>query len=666
MDFERVNLAPFFVLGIAGLGLVFWLCERRRLKLIDAVCPLDRAAQILPAWRQWAAKGRAVAFLTGLSLLAVALLKPYDGLELREISRKGVDIYLLVDLSESMRAQDIRPSRMERARREIKDFLHLLHGDRVGLIGFAGEAFVFVPLTSDYAAYALFLDELSPDAIPVQGTDIKGAISKAMESFRKLSKASGKAMILITDGEDSVGLDSSITERMRADGIKSFVMGIGTPEGAPIPLPEGGYKADASGHVVLTRLNEAVLQDLALQTGGGYVRSVSGDLDLDQIYRRGIKAAFTDEALATTQKKLPHYQFQIFLLVALGAFIVESLIGNRKRAKVSLNSESVKSLALLFLIFLARPALAINPFDLEKAGEAFEAKDYKGSAQIYRELLAKEPGDARLAFNLGDTLYQEKKYAEAAAAYKQALNAADPLVRQQALYNLGNTAFREEKLEDALGYYEKALAMDEKYQKAQLNYDFVKKKLEQKQQDEQKKDQQDESKQDQEKQQDEQKQDEQKSDEQKDEQQKNEQKKDGEGYEQKKDEGQEQDKSDGGEPKEKNEGEGKDSEQKDKKPETSEGKDKPDDQQSGEGDKPSEDQEKPSESKAEKNNGSATPENGKQNEGMGQQGQGSTQGTYDQQADQWLESIGDEPGKALKMLIERQTPARAKKMEKDW
>lgn len=649
MDFELVNLAPFFALVIVLLGVVFWLCERRRLKLIEAVCPLERAAQILPAWRPWAAKARAITFLLGLSFLAVALLKPYDGLELREISRKGVDIYLLVDLSESMWAQDIRPSRMERARREIKDLLHLLHGDRVGLIGFAGDAFVFVPLTSDYEAYALFLDELSPEAIPVQGTDIKGAISKAMESFRKLSKASGKAMILITDGEDSVGLDPSITEKMRADGIKSYVMGIGTPEGAPIPLPEGGYKTDSAGNVVLSRLNESALQDLALQTGGGYVRSVSGDLDLDQIYRRGIKATFADEALATTQKKLPHYQFQIFLFAALIAFVLESLIGNRKRIKGQKNSTVVKVLIPLWLIFFAKPAFALNPFDLEKAEQAFAAKDYKAAAQFYRDLMLKDPLDARFAFNLGDVLYQDKKYADAEAAYKQALNAQDPLIRKGALYNLGNTAFREEKLEEALGYYEKALAMDGKYQKAQLNHDFVQKQLEQKKQEQKDKEQQD-------KQQDQKKSDEQKKDE---------PKKEDEGDEQKKDEGQEQDKNDGGEPKDKNEGEGKDGEEKNDKPKDAEGQDKSDENESGEGEKPGEEK-KSDDQVQEKNNGSATPGDDTKKDGPDNQGEGNAAGAFDQKADQWLESIGDEPGKALKMLIQRQTPARAKKLEKDW
>lgn len=316
----------FWLLPVCFLCFLYF--EKKRRRILFCFLEKQELKKRLPDYSLLAPSFQIVFFLLTLFFLCLALLKPYSGYELKEIKREGVDLYVLVDLSPSMKAEDIKPNRLTRAKYELQDFLKLLTGDRVGLIGFSGEAFVFVPLTTDYNAFSLFLKELDSSLIPVAGTDIYSAIKKAVDSFEK-QPSSEKTIILITDGEDSVGLDESMIADIKAMGVKVFAVGIGTEEGAPVPLEEGQYKKE-NGKVVLSKLNEKELQNLALATGGGYVRSSGGNLDLEKIYDQGIKGSFRKTETGTIQKKLPHYRFQTFLVLALIFLALEMLTTNKK------------------------------------------------------------------------------------------------------------------------------------------------------------------------------------------------------------------------------------------------------------------------------------------------------------------------------------------------
>ena len=232
---------------------------------------------------------------------AVALAGPKYGYRWQEIRQQGVDIIIALDCSRSMTAADIQPTRLERAKREVFDLLAMLQGDRVGLVAFAGTAFLQCPLTLDYDAFNLFLNALSPDYLPVGGTDITGALATALDSFDPKS-ASDKAVILITDGENTGdGEPLKAAETLKEKKIKLFCIGVGGSDGVPIPEPAGGFKKDRSGQIVLSRLDENTLKKMAVVTGGTYVRSVAGDMDLDAIYtdeiRRTMEAA--DRLLGT-------------------------------------------------------------------------------------------------------------------------------------------------------------------------------------------------------------------------------------------------------------------------------------------------------------------------------------------------------------------------------
>ena len=285
------------------------------------------------------AKYKRVGFFKGILLLTVvalilfALAGPQWGSHYQEVSQKGVDIMLLVDVSPSMLVADIEPNRLERARREILDFLRVVQGDRVGLVAFSGVAFVQCPLTLDYGALELFLGALQPGLVPVPGTDMGGAIDTGLSSFDFKSETD-KVMVLITDGEDNEGKGLAAAEKAQAKGVKIFVFGMGDPSGGPIPAGSdtGGFKKDDGGKVILSKLEEGSLRDIAIKTGGTYVRSVAGDLDLDVLYFDGIKSVTEAQTLKSGKIRVFEERFAIFVLAAFFFLLIEGLIAERKTA----------------------------------------------------------------------------------------------------------------------------------------------------------------------------------------------------------------------------------------------------------------------------------------------------------------------------------------------
>lgn len=272
--------------------------------------------------------------LIALGLMLFALAGPRWGSHFQEVSQKGVDIMILVDVSRSMLVEDIEPNRLERARREILDFLRVVQGDRVGLVAFSGAAFVQCPLTFDYGALEMFLNQLKPDFIPVPGTDLGAAIETGVSSF-DFESETDKVMLVITDGEDNEEEGIDAAENAAAKGVKIFVFGMGETTGGPIPSAEGkgGFKKDEGGRLVLSKLEEEGLRHIASVTGGTYVRSVAGDLDLDILYFEGIKARTKAETLKSGKIKVYEERFSIFLLGALLLLLLEDVIVERKSRK---------------------------------------------------------------------------------------------------------------------------------------------------------------------------------------------------------------------------------------------------------------------------------------------------------------------------------------------
>jgi len=315
-----------------ALALFFLWSLRRRERLLGAFAAPGLLERLITGVSRPRRALKAGLLVFGLTAGVLALADVKVGFVWEEVRRRGVDVVVALDVSDSMLVRDSGTgeelSRLERARREISDLLSALRGDRIALVAFAGTAFLELPLTLDYGAAHLFLDSLDPDLIPVKGTAIGEAIRKSVEAFEESSQES-RAIILITDGEDHAGEALEEARRAAQAGVRIFAIGIGRDQGAPIPDPAGGFRRDRSGEVILSKLDEPTLQQIALETGGRYVRSVTGDVDLEEIYLQGIKATLQDRELGTARRQRWKDRFQWLVALAAAALMIEPLISDR-------------------------------------------------------------------------------------------------------------------------------------------------------------------------------------------------------------------------------------------------------------------------------------------------------------------------------------------------
>jgi Ca-activated chloride channel family protein len=317
-----------WLLPLAGVALA--VCGRQKKKAMERFADPELLARLTGQDLKRRRFFKGLFLLTALALMLFALAGPRWGSHYQEVSQKGVDIMILVDVSASMGVEDIKPDRLERARREILDFLSVVQGDRVGLVAFSGAAFVQCPLTLDYGAVEMFLGQLEPDLIPVPGTDLGAAIETGLSSF-DFKEETDKVILLITDGEDNEGKGLDAARKAAEKGVKVFVFGMGETSGGPIPAGDGkgGFKKDKEGKLILSRLEEESLRRIASATGGTYARSVAGDLDLDILYFDGIKSRTEAQTLKSGKIKVYEERFPIFLLAALVFLVLENLLPER-------------------------------------------------------------------------------------------------------------------------------------------------------------------------------------------------------------------------------------------------------------------------------------------------------------------------------------------------
>jgi Ca-activated chloride channel family protein len=477
----------FFIWVIPVLALAYWYGGRRRGKILEAFALRQGLTRIIPQGLDRRRRWRAVLVLAACGLLVTALAGPQYGFRWQEIERKGVDIVIALDCSRSMLASDIQPTRLDRAKREIYDLLTMLQGDRVGLVAFSGTAFLQCPLTIDYTAFYLFLDVLTPEYLPLGGSDLAAAVSVSQQAFDPQSKAD-RAIILITDGENTGSGDPmKVAEAAREAGIKLFCIGVGSHDGVPIPASDGGFKKDARGQIVLSRLDEPLLTRMATGTGGAYVRSVAGDMDLEAVYTDQIRAQMGGTTVESSRKKVWADRYQWPLTVAVLLLMCSRWIPLLKKSAV----------ALLMAAAMLWPVPPVFAGSGQKGYEAYQAEKFDDAIKHFTKAQVQEPNDPAVLYNLGNTLYKKQDFAGAAEHYRQAMPHASDALKSRLLYNLGNTAYRQGALQEAIENYEAALQMTPDDRQAQENLSFVKQQLQQQKQQQQQGDSQQDSKRDQ-------------------------------------------------------------------------------------------------------------------------------------------------------------------------
>jgi Ca-activated chloride channel family protein len=258
--------------------------------------------------------------------MVFALVRPQFGLKMQEIERKGIDVMIALDVSESMLAEDVAPNRLDRAKHEIGKFIDLLKGDRIGIVVFAGESFIQCPLTLDYGAAKMFLDVVTTDWIQLQGTALGDAIKQSVAAFRTEDKKH-RVLVLLSDGEDHEGDPVAAAKNAASEGVKIYTVGIGSESGVPIPTQKTGgnvvYKKDNAGNLVMTKLNPQILEEIAHEGEGKYFNA-GVNLDLSQIYNEIAKMEKKD--LGMNKLALYEEKYQIFLFIALILLILEFII----------------------------------------------------------------------------------------------------------------------------------------------------------------------------------------------------------------------------------------------------------------------------------------------------------------------------------------------------
>jgi Ca-activated chloride channel homolog len=305
------------------LAVVFWFFWRWRKQAIGRFAESHLAPLLMPEASRWKHRLKFGLVLLALAFLIVGAANPQWGSKREKVKRKSVDVLIALDISNSMYAQDIAPSRLERAKKFAENLVEKLKGERIGLVFFAGSAYLQMPVTTDYAAAEIFLRSASPELAASQGTAIGEAIGVARRAFQSEENKSHKALIVITDGEDHDGEAIAEAENAKEEGIIQFTVGVGTAEGSFIPMKVGGredYKRDENGQPVRSKLNEAMLADLAQKGGGTYFHISDGEAlqtRIDQMEKQELEVrAFSSY----------NSYFQWFVFIGLGLLVAEWLV----------------------------------------------------------------------------------------------------------------------------------------------------------------------------------------------------------------------------------------------------------------------------------------------------------------------------------------------------
>lgn len=316
-------LIPVFI--VLYLSLKYW-----KTKAIERMGDNHLIAKLMPQQSTSRPLIKFFLILMAYASLVVALTNPQIGSKLEKAQRKGIDLIIALDVSNSMMAQDIKPNRLQAAKQAITNLIDKLKGDRIGIIVFAGHAYTQLPITTDYAAAKMFLSSVSPDNIPIQGTAIGEALALSAKSFS--DNEHNKAIIVISDGENHEGDALDETKNALDQGIRVYTIGMGLPEGGPIPYyTDGklsGYKKDKDDNIITTKLNEVMLQQIAVAGDGYYVRANNSQAGLNRIFEEIDKL---EESEFETQVFSDYEdRFQYFIALTILLLIIEFIIAERK------------------------------------------------------------------------------------------------------------------------------------------------------------------------------------------------------------------------------------------------------------------------------------------------------------------------------------------------
>ena len=478
----------WYLAAVAAAGAALYGVNRHRSRQFALIVSRTLAAELAPDKSRTKRFLKQAIVLLALALLVVALANPQMGTRVEEIKREGIDLFVALDVSLSMKAEDIKPNRLDKAKRDVSNLLNKLAGDRVGLIVFAGDAYVQFPLTADYSAADLFISAVDVESVPRPGTMIGSAIEKALDSF-KSEDPTQKAIIIASDGENTEGDIKGAVEKALEAGVKIYTVGTGTPEGSPIPLYNAAgvrtdFKRDVSGNVVLTRLDETTLEQIAAATGGSYRRATSGGDEIDDVFQELAALEKTEFGV----KQITGYEslYQYPLGLALVLLLLELLLSERRgRVIAKLKTLIPVGATAVAVVMLTSPGQAVGQTvrgHVAEGNEAYAKVQYPDAEAQYKKALEKNASSKEAQFNLGNAYYRQDRHDEALKSYASAeALAARKLDKSASFYNSGNALLKAGKTPESIEAYKQALRLNPADDDARYNLEYARKRQQQQQ-----------------------------------------------------------------------------------------------------------------------------------------------------------------------------------------
>ena len=472
---------------IPALALVRFVSYRNQRKRLRKFGDPSLLKELMPDVSKFRPSVKFWLLLGALALLIVMLSRPQLGTKISHEKRVGIETIIAMDISNSMLAEDVIPSRLDRSKMMVENLVDHFSNDKIGLIVFAGDAFVQLPITSDYVSAKMFLSSIDPSMMASQGTDIARAIEMATHSFTQ-EEGIGKAIIVITDGEDHEGGALQAAEAAKDAGMRVYVLGVGSVNGAPIPISgTGDYMKDRSGNTVMSALNEDMCKQVAQAGGGAYIHVENNSAAQQQLDNELDKLAKKETSTAVYSEF--DEQFQAVGILVLLLLIIEICILDRRNPllkRISLFGKRKAVVVMLVLIAMSASAQTDRQY-IRQGNKQFRSGDYPNAEVSYRKAIEKNPKNPQAVFNLGNALMAQKKDSAAVVQFESASKLeTNPLRKAKAFHNMGVVCQSHKMYGEAIEAYKSALRLNPNDDETRYNLVLCKHQQQKQQQNQQK------------------------------------------------------------------------------------------------------------------------------------------------------------------------------------
>ena len=459
-----------------------WMVSRQK-KRLRKFGDRDLVRQLMPDVSRFRPLVKFVLLLTALALIILMIARPQFGTKINREKRTGIETIIAMDISNSMLAEDVTPSRLDRSKMMVENLVDHFTNDKIGLIVFAGDAFIQLPITSDYVSAKMFLSSITPSMIATQGTDIAKAITMSTNSFTQ-QEGVGKAIIVISDGEDHEGGALEAAKEAQNKGMRVYVLGVGSPKGAPIPTGNGDYMKDNMGQTVMTGLNEEMCRQIAQAGGGAYIHVENNSNAQDQLDHELDKLA--KKEIESTIYSDYDEQFQAVCIIVLLLLIIEVCILDIKNPmlkNVSLFKRNKKAVvAVLFLLVATGVQAQGDRLLVRQGNKQFRAGNYAEAEVSYRKAVEKNPRNAQAHYNLGNALLGQRKDSAAVVQFENAAKQETNVMRKaQSYHNIGVICQGQKQYAQAIEAYKEALRNNPTDDETRYNLELCKRQQQQQQ-----------------------------------------------------------------------------------------------------------------------------------------------------------------------------------------